>query len=192
MINVSPAPIYLALVHHPVYNKGMEVITTTITNLDLHDLARSARTYGVKRYYVINPLASQQAMVQRMYDYWVSDFGAEYNPNRREAFERIKVLGQLEEAVEAVEDIEDQSPLLVATDAREREGSITYSSLRQRIEEGDKPLLLLFGTGWGLSAELLDGADFYLQPIAGVDGYNHLSVRSAAAIILDRLLGARE
>jgi len=31
-----------------------------------------------------------------------------------------------------------------------------------------------------------------LEPIAGTTGYNHLSVRSAAAIILDRLLGPRK
>jgi len=31
--------------------------------------------------------------------------------------------------------------------------------------------------------------DHRLAPIQGVSNYNHLSVRSAAAIILDRLLG---
>jgi len=31
--------------------------------------------------------------------------------------------------------------------------------------------------------------DMLLEPIEGYTDYNHLSVRSAAAIILDRLLG---
>jgi hypothetical protein len=45
------------------------------------------------------------------------------------------------------------------------------------------------GTGWGLTEECFSAADFILEPIAGNGSYNHLSVRSAAAIMLDRLLG---
>jgi hypothetical protein len=53
----------------------------------------------------------------------------------------------------------------------------------------NKPILLLFGTGWGLSDSLTNEADFKLEPIFGkaLDGYNHLSVRSAVAIYCDRL-----
>ncbi len=52
-------------------------------------------------------------------------------------------------------------------------------------------MLLLFGTGWGLTPQLLDEADLRTEPIRGVSpsGYNHLSVRSACAIALDRLRG---
>jgi hypothetical protein len=58
--------------------------------------------------------------------------------------------------------------------------------------DGGEPCLLIFGTAWGLSPALLETADFVLAPIEGPTDYNHLSVRSAAAIILDRLLGDRE
>ena len=34
----------IALVHHPVLDKGGAIVTTALTNLDVHDLARSART----------------------------------------------------------------------------------------------------------------------------------------------------
>ncbi len=37
----------------------------------------------------------------------------------------------------------------------------------------------------------MDNADFFLEPIKGPSDYNHLSVRSAVAIVLDRLLGER-
>ena len=50
-------------------------------------------------------------------------------------------------------------------------------------------VLLLFGTAWGLHDELLETVDYVLAPIAGRNGYNHLSVRTAAAIIMDRLVG---
>ncbi|MBR0179914.1 MAG: RNA methyltransferase, partial [Firmicutes bacterium] len=36
---------------------------------------------------------------------------------------------------------------------------------------------------------VVERADFRLPPIYGREGYNHLSVRSAASIIIDRLLG---
>ena len=49
----------------------------------------------------------------------------------------------------------------------------------------------MLGTGWGLTDEIMSMADVTLEPILGPTDYNHLSVRSAAAIILDRLRGAR-
>jgi hypothetical protein len=49
----------------------------------------------------------------------------------------------------------------------------------------------MFGTGWGMIDELIERADYYLDPIEGPVEYNHLSVRSACAIILDRLTGKR-
>ena len=49
--------------------------------------------------------------------------------------------------------------------------------------------------GWGLAEEALAWADYQLEPIRAEapseHAYNHLSVRSAVAIILDRLLGER-
>ena len=56
-------------------------------------------------------------------------------------------------------------------------------------ERIDQPYLLLLGTGWGLTEECFASADLILEPIAGNGTYNHLSVRSAAAIMLDRLRG---
>jgi hypothetical protein len=53
------------------------------------------------------------------------------------------------------------------------------------------PELLLLGTGWGLAAEVLERVDDVLEPIAGSGPYNHLSVRTAAAIVLDRLRNGR-
>jgi hypothetical protein len=63
--------------------------------------------------------------------------------------------------------------------------------VRQRIFDGERFLILL-GTAWGLAQEVIDAGDGILPPISGLGNYNHLSVRSAAAIVLDRLLGARE
>ena len=61
--------------------------------------------------------------------------------------------------------------------------------LGQQLADG-MPQVILFGTAWGLAPELLDSADQVLKPIEGTGRYNHLSVRSAVAIILDRLADA--
>lgn len=185
-------PIYLALLHYPVYNKRYEVITTTITNFDLHDISRAALTYGLKKYYVLNPLKSQQDMVQRMYNYWVSDFGSRYNPSRREAFTMIRVLEDFEAVKEEIKGEEGEYPLVVTTDARARPDSISYKAFLEVLREETKPILLLFGTGWGLTEKILSTGDYFLEPIYGPTDYNHLSVRSAVAIILDRLFAKRE
>jgi hypothetical protein len=61
--------------------------------------------------------------------------------------------------------------------------------MKEIMAASDDAFLLMFGTGWGMSEELLARADYFLAPIDGPTPYNHLSVRSACAIILDRLFG---
>ncbi|TDX51962.1 RNA methyltransferase [Orenia marismortui] len=180
---------YLALVHNPVYNKRMEVITTTVTNFDLHDIARSSRTYNVKKYYIVNHLKSQQNLVNKMREYWSGDFGSEYNPDRKEAFSVIDVKSELDDVIEDIKEIEGEDPVLVTTDARIYPNTITYKDLREKIHTEDRPYLVLLGTGWGLTKEVMTSTEYILEPVYGAGDYNHLSVRSAAAIILDRLLG---
>ena len=48
--------LYVALIHHPVVNKNGMIIGSAVTNMDLHDIARAGRTFGVRGYYVVTPL----------------------------------------------------------------------------------------------------------------------------------------
>lgn len=181
--------LYIGLVHHPVYNKNYETIASAVTIFDLHDIARTAVTYNVKRFLVITPLEDQQQLVGRVLDHWVKGFGAQYNGNRKEALELIDLVPSIEDAVEYTIGENGLTPLVVATDARDTGfRSISFKGLR-RILAGSDPVLLLFGTAWGLHRQVLQQADFVLEPVKGPVQYNHLSVRSAAAIILDRLIG---
>ena len=66
---------------------------------------------------------------------------------------------------------------------------VNYSQLRDIIKVDNGPFLFLFGTGWGLTKEVLDSADYIVKPVGSYHQYNHLSVRSAVAIVLDRLFG---
>ena len=180
-------PFYIGLLHYPVYNKGREIIASAITNLDLHDLARLARTYGARRFYVVNPLVDQQALAKRICEHWVSGYGALYNRDRQEAMSLISVVSTLEESVAEIQEIEGHLPVLMVTDAgKDRGERLTYDAARE-IVASHKTIMIVFGTAWGIADELLKRADYILAPILGVSRYNHLSVRGAAAITLDRL-----
>ncbi|MGM0471652.1 MAG: RNA methyltransferase [Bacillota bacterium] len=183
--------LYLALIHNPVYNKNMKVITTTVTNFDLHDISRVSRTYNLNQYYIVNHLDSQQEFVKQMQDYWSSDFGAEYNSDRQEAFSVVEIKPDLAAVKEEITAECGQSPQVIATDARKYDNTIGYRTLRDKLTQEDQPYLLLLGTGWGLTEEVIKRADYILEPIYGNGEYNHLSVRSAASIMLDRLVGSQ-
>src|SRR6516164_8187672 len=55
----------IALVHYPVLDGQGALVTTAVTNLDVHDLARSARTYGCSDYFVVHPIVAQRELVGR-------------------------------------------------------------------------------------------------------------------------------
>jgi hypothetical protein len=182
----------LALLHHPVYDKNGQVVTTSVTNLDIHDIARSARTFGISRYYLVNPSPGQQQLVGRLLSHWLEGWGASYNTKRREALETVRLSSELGDVIEEVRADSGLRPRLVVTGAAPRKATISCSLLRHEMETSEDFFLLIFGTGWGLAEEIFTAADFILDPITGPGAYNHLSVRSAAAIYLDRLFGRDE
>jgi hypothetical protein len=171
-----------------VVDKNGETIASAVTNLDLHDIARACRTYGVKIYYVITPLEDQMVLVNRILDHWTTGVGARFNPKRRQALERVRLRNTFAEMIADITDIEGCRPKTMATTARRHPGSLSYRRLRKMLAD-PTPVVLAFGTAWGLSDEFMADADYILDPVAGVGRYNHLSVRSAVSIILDRLLG---
>ena len=186
------APLYVALLHYPVYKKNREVITTSLTPIDLHDISRACLTFGVQSYYVIHPLPTMQYLAKRISDFWQSDYGANYNRTRTDALAIVRVKEHLEDCVEEIRETHSVKPVLVATSARRNFTNIGYEDLAGRLERDDKPYLLLLGSGWGFIHEFVRRCDLVLEPIDGAGDYNHLSVRSAAAIMLDRLCGNRK
>lgn len=181
--------VYIALLHYPVYNKHMEIVTTSITNLDVHDIARSARTYNVEQYYIVHPVEAQKQLIDNMLVYWREGYGAEYNPDRKAAFDILTLIDSLEEAMSDIESRCGKKPKLVTTDARIYPNTLSYKDLREKIWQGDEAYLVIFGTGYGIQQETMNMAEHILEPILGGGEYNHLCVRGAVSIILDRLLG---
>jgi hypothetical protein len=180
----------VALVHHPVLDKDGGIVTTAITNLDLHDIARSARTYGAGPFYVVHPIQAQRLLAERVREHWVEGSGRRRIPDRAEALDQLRVVASLEDAYEALGGRDAIDVWTTAASSRGEE-VVSYADARERLARAPRPILILFGTGWGLPLSIIAAANLRLEPIrAHADtGYNHLSVRAACAITLDRLLG---
>jgi len=183
-----PTKLYIALLHHPVKNKNGEIIASAVTNLDLHDISRIAKTYGVGSFYVVTPLDDQRALVEKIISHWTQGRGGTYNPNRREALNLIKVKDSLAQVLDDIKHETSAAVKIVATCADEKQQSLGFDDFRRRLKETENAYLLVFGTAWGLTNEFLGSVDFVLEPIKGNTGYNHLPVRAAVAIILDRII----
>lgn len=180
--------VYVTLVHHPVRDRAGTTITTSVTNLDVHDIGRAARTYGVARYYVVTPIEAQRALVRHILGYWNDGPGGNRVPERADALSIIEPVHSLEECIARITADEGAAPTVVTTAARSGFATTQYAAARALVAARTAPVLLLFGTGHGLADSVIARADVHLAPVRP-RGYNHLAVRSAVAIILDRLLG---
>jgi hypothetical protein len=182
--------VHICLLHYPVVNRSGEVVATAVTNLDIHDNARSARTYGIASYHVITPLDAQIELISRIVAHWQDGYGATRIPSRALAMNLIQISRSLDDAIATIVGDRTVTPVLISTCARDMGQEHTYRQLRERIQEHPEvPYVLLFGTGYGLADEVLQRSDVMLEPIGTPSDWNHLSVRSAVAISLDRLLG---
>lgn len=187
------APVYAALVHHPVRSREGAVITSAITNVDVHDIARSSRTYGLAGYFVVSPIAAQRVLVDRILEHWKTGAGARRVPERSKALSRCHPVESIDAARAAIEAETGAEPQLIVTEARPELATraVSFASMRETLARASRPSLILFGTAHGLHPDVIARADFVLAPIEGAADYNHLSVRAAAAITFDRLFGAR-
>ena len=181
--------VYLAIIHYPVLDKRGDTVATSLTNLELHDVARSCMTFGVELCYIVTPLRRQTSIAERLIEHWESGYGARYNPDRAQALTKIRLVGDIEEMMKEIRAA--GSPVVIGTSSRQGSETVKYEELRAWIRKDDRPFLLLFGTGWGLPPAVIEQCERMLMPIRGRGDYNHLSLRVAIGIILDRILGER-
>lgn len=179
----------LGLVHYPILDREKRIVATNITNFDIHDIARACTVYGVEKYYIIHPQNEQLMFVDRILDHWRIGQGAKYNPYRRTALENVRAVPSLDAAL-----LDWGEPTLkIGTHARPVPGVKDYTipELRECLQEPERSCFLLFGTGFGMTSEFMQGLDGVLESIRGAPpkDYRHLSVRSAVSIYLDRILG---
>jgi hypothetical protein len=177
------------LIHHPILDRGRQVVTGAVTNLDIHDIGRSAHTFGLENFYIAHPIAAQRELCERIREHWLTGSGARRIPDRVPPMRALRIVSSLDEALGAC----GEGTELWVTSAKGGERALSHDAARERLAGDGPPVLLAFGTGWGLADEVMQRAQFLLAPIRSprVDGFNHLSVRAAAAILFDRLLGVR-
>ncbi|MDL2285145.1 tRNA (guanosine(37)-N1)-methyltransferase TrmD [Desulfovibrio sp. OttesenSCG-928-F07] len=178
--------LYIALVHHPVLSKEGKSISVAVTNLDIHDISRASRSYGAGGFFIVTPLKDQQLIVNEVLTHWVSGPGSKSNPDRKEALSKTTVTSSVEEAIKMIEAKHGVEPLIWSTSAQ-MEGSISFEQALNHLHE--RPALLLLGTSHGLAPEITEKCHASLPPLRWAAPYNHLSVRCAAALLLDRILG---
>jgi hypothetical protein len=174
------------LIHHPILDRQRAIVTGAITNLDLHDISRSAHTYGLSAFYIAHPIAAQRELATRVREHWLTGSGSRRIPDRVPPMRDVRIVSTLDEA------LADSGPEteLWVTSAQASGRCLAHSEARQRLAGDGPPVMIAFGTGWGLADEVTERAAWLLDPIRSPreDGFNHLSVRAAAAIIFDRLL----
>lgn len=182
---------YVALMHNDIDLKEGRVGHTSVTSIDIHDIARSSATYGLKTFFIVTSLKDQQKMVEKMLRFWIDEkVGGDYNNNRHQAVRTVQVKFELDDVIAAIEEKEGKKPLIIGTSARESDFLKVVTYFEQDVVwSHDRPILFLFGTGSGMSEDLLNRCDYMLPPLQGFSDFNHLSVRSAVAIILDKWLG---
>jgi tRNA (guanine37-N1)-methyltransferase len=202
---------HLALVHHPVHDRTGKIVTTSLTNFDIHDLARSTYTYGLAAYHIVTPVTSQREKAAHIASLWLeppdgaepaegADAGrarpARTPPatgSRAGALALVRTAASVEDVIADVTAEHGRPPVVVATSARRDSfpgaARRTPAQLLAELSLDPAPALILLGTGWGLADALIPSVSRLLAPIEGASDWNHLSVRSAGAILLDRLFG---
>lgn len=178
----------IALVHHPVLDAQGAVVTSTLTNIDVHDLSRSARTYGCSDFFMVHPIEAQRTICARIVEHWTTGSSSKRIPDRKDALALVRIVPSIEEAVTALSEGATR-PRIWVTAAREVGTTLAWADARRALDSDPRPVLLLFGTSWGLAPDVVQAADAVLAPIHGPGEWNHLSVRAACAISLDRLRG---
>ncbi|HUN55124.1 MAG TPA: RNA methyltransferase [Smithella sp.] len=180
--------LYIVLLHYPVYNKEGRIVTTSIVNMDIHDIARLAKTYAAKAFYIVNPIPEQQNLAREITGHWREGYGANYNKFRQAAFELVRIKESLQSVLDDIAGETGLAPKTVVTGAQISGDLLEFAKLKEMLKDNNLPYLLIFGTGSGVADEVISMADYKLEPIKGRDNYNHLAVRSAVAIVLDRIM----
>ena len=183
------------LVHYPVSLGPKKIGASSLTNLDIHDIARISRSYAMGSFYPVTPLCDQLRVLEEILRHWTRGPGGIGNADRAQALGLVQPATSLEEAVAHMTAQHGTRPRLVASSAvwpakgkasQPGRMPMTPRDVRRWCDQG--PVMLCLGTAQGLAPEVLEQCEGTLRPVRFL-GYNHLSVRSAAAILADRILG---
>jgi tRNA (guanine37-N1)-methyltransferase len=182
---------YCAILHNDVMMPDGKTGESSVTSIDIHDIARSSTTYGIEHYFLITRLQAQQKIIDKFLNFWHEN-GELINENRSHALKNVSWLPELDDVIEKIKNENDGiDPVCIATSSRRE---IPHKNMISFYDQGkiwrlNRPILFIFGTAHGISPKIMEKIEFRLCPIEGMKEFNFLSVRSAAAIIFDRWFG---
>src|SRR5439155_15386885 len=109
------ADLSVLLLHHPVLDKNGLIVTSALTNMDIHDIARSARTYGVRRVYIAHPVKALRVLAAKIMEHWATGYGSAYNVRRKDALSLVTLEHDLDGTILALERETGQRPRVIVT-----------------------------------------------------------------------------
>lgn len=173
------------LIHWPVKLENGRIGASSLTNLDVHDIARISRSYGLGAFYVLIPVADQLELANQIVAHWQTG----PNRDRAEALSTVRPVASFEEMRQAATEAHGIEPIFLAASAQwPKKNRIALAPSEVLALCAKRPVIICLGTARGLSDMALASCDGQLAPLRYA-GSNHLPVRSAAAIIADRILG---
>lgn len=175
------------LFHYPVRLEKHRIGASSLTNLDVHDIARISRSYGMGSFYVLTPLEDQLGLLRKILAHWL----AGGDTDRSRALQLVRPVLNFEEMEADAVKTHGIRPVYVAASAQWQQTRcatkvVCAGNVRAMLATG--PVVICLGTARGLAPEVMAECDAVLRPLRFLSD-NHLSVRSAAAIIADRVLG---
>lgn len=176
------------LFHYPVRLENGQSGTSSLTNLDIHDIGRISRAYGLGAFYVLTPLQDQLDILAAIIRHWTVGPGGQANPDRRESLELVEPVADIASLEAKALARFGIPPLYVAPSASwpKRGQALSCADVAALCEK--RPVVICLGTARGLDMRHFPLEYAPLRPLRFLDA-NHLSVRAAAAIIADRILG---
>ncbi len=181
-------PIYVVLMHYPIVNRQGKLVTTSVTNMDIHDIARSARTFGASGYFLVTPIEDQHQLVGRILGHWRQDSSREWHPDRFEALSRVQMARDFEEVKSLVRaECGGRDPVVAMPDARPLPNAVSYADFRRELEDPAQagvPVCVVFGTGWGISETFFPEVHRILAPVYGPEGRGITTSRFARRQLL--------
>lgn len=182
---------YCVLLHNDIVLKDGTIGESTVTSIDIHDIARSATTYGIKKYYIVTRIIAQQKLVEHFLTFWHSPEAKKMNQSRAFALKDVEVKSELQEVIETITQQEGKGPIIIVTSSRRNipHDRMIFFHDQDKMWKENRPILFIFGTAHGIDPHLMNNIEYRFIPIEGLEEFNYLSVRSAAAVVFDRWIG---
>src|SRR5690606_28572607 len=140
---------------YPVVDKHGQLVSTSVTNLDIHDISRTARTCDLDGYFTVTPVEPQHWLIGTILNHRNTGSRSTYNENRKDALALTHAKSDIGQVIDHVKNDTGEHPIFVVTSARTYPNTVTFATLRQTLSTPGPPVVLLFGTGWGLHPELI-------------------------------------